>query len=193
MKSKSLFNGENVYFRAVDLEKDAEPEAAWTRNLLYAGYLVNEEPARPLSVFQVKKRQEAMQKRMDERRNSFNYGIHRVSDGELIGFYRVGYVLWTVGAAWQRVMLGDPSEYHSPAGREALQMSLRYAFDELNLYRVSTAAVACDLDLIQELEQAGYVLEVRQREAAFRAGQQQDLLVFGMLRSEWSARQGEGA
>jgi len=193
MKDKPLFNGEFVNIRAVNLEKDAAPEAAWTRNLVYAGYLTDEDPARPLSTFQVKKRQEAMHKRMNERHNSYNYGIHRVSDDELIGFFRVGYVLWPVAAGFMRIMLGDPAEYHTPAGREALAMSLRYAFDELNLYRVGTSVVESDTDLIEEMKRAGYVLEVRQRECAFRAGKLQDRLYYGMLRSEWSAGQGEEA
>ena len=109
------------------------------------------------------------------------------------------------GLAQSRSPLNDLSSSHA-AGRlemafgkaemtellmgEALSLALTYAFEELNLYRLSAAVPAYDLDACRGYEKAGYTLEVCQRQAIFRDGRYWDWLLYGILSEEWAASRG---
>jgi RimJ/RimL family protein N-acetyltransferase len=67
-------------------------------------------------------------------------------------------------------------------------MLLRYAFDELNLYRLSASTVEYNTGAVRFFERAGFVVEVRRRQAIQRDGRRWDLLMLGLLRDEWQQK-----
>jgi RimJ/RimL family protein N-acetyltransferase len=64
-------------------------------------------------------------------------------------------------------------------------MLLRYAFDELNLYRLAALTAEYNTGAIRFFERAGFVVEVRRRQAVQRDGQRWDAVMLGLLRDEW--------
>jgi RimJ/RimL family protein N-acetyltransferase len=93
--------------------------------------------------------------------------------------------MWVHGAAQFDLVIGDPTDWEQFAP-DALRLGLHYAFDEMNLFRVSV-----EVQEHHELSRALYTsaqffLEVRQRQAVFHLGRYWDLLLFGMLRPEWT-------
>jgi RimJ/RimL family protein N-acetyltransferase len=67
-------------------------------------------------------------------------------------------------------------------------MLLRYAFDELNLFRLTALIPEYNPPAIGLFSKMGFCEEVRRREALERDGQRWDLLQYGILAEEWSER-----
>ncbi len=153
--------------------------------------MLDPELARPLTPAQVKKKYEEMEKEIDQSRSRFYFALRTTSEPErLLGFLEIPWVMWNQGVAGIRLGIGDPADRRKGYGRQALQLMLRYAFDELNLYRLVAQIPAYNRIAIRLFEGAGFVEEVRRREALHRAGQRWDALEFGLLREEWEAGRG---
>jgi RimJ/RimL family protein N-acetyltransferase len=82
------------------------------------------------------------------------------------------------------LVIGESLAWEAHA-QEALEMTLNYAFDELNLFRVTMRVNEDDMAARALLLEASFTLEVRQRQAVYRGGRYLDRLSFGMLRPEW--------
>jgi RimJ/RimL family protein N-acetyltransferase len=62
---------------------------------------------------------------------------------------------------------------------------LRFAFTELNLYRLSAILGEDNPDALRFFERHGFVEEVRRRKAILRDGMAWDLVHMGILCEEW--------
>jgi [ribosomal protein S5]-alanine N-acetyltransferase len=70
---------------------------------------------------------------------------------------------------------------------EAVRLMLRFAFEDLGLYRVYASTFAANDASRRVLEKNGLSLEGTLREAIVRYGARQDFLQFGILRPEYEA------
>jgi RimJ/RimL family protein N-acetyltransferase len=179
-----LFNGELIQLGAVDHEKDPEIVSRWTHN---AGFMrmMYMDPMKPLSVWQVKKKLEELEKSMEDDKNLFHFHIRTRSDNRLVGFAELSWISWTNGSGYIRLGIGDPEDHHKGYGRQTLCLLLRYAFEELNLYRLSAIIPEYNLPAQSLFKSAIFVEEVRQRQALERDGRRWDSLDFGLLAEVW--------
>jgi RimJ/RimL family protein N-acetyltransferase len=184
-----LFEGKLIRLAPIDHEKDPEVESHWTHDLaLMRSLSLN--PAMPLSVAQMKKKYEAIEKEVDESKRLFYFTIRGKEDNRLLGFVRIEWTEWTHGSGNLRMAIGDPAERNKGFGGNALGLMLRFAFQELNLYRLSAIIGEDNPGAIRFFTRFGFVEEVRRRKALLRDGQTYDLLHFGILRDEWRASSG---
>jgi RimJ/RimL family protein N-acetyltransferase len=190
--SKPLFEGNSIRLASIDREKDPEIESRWTHDPDYLRML-GTSPARPLSPAKVKKNYEDIEKRMDEDKNLFYFTIRtREENGPLIGFAELSRVEWTHGNAQVRLGIGERGARGRGHGTEALGLLLRYAFDELNLHRLTAVIPDYNRAARSLFERMGFVEEVRQRKAVNRDGRRWDLIYLGLLHSERPTGPGEG-
>ena len=89
-----------------------------------------------------------------------------------------------------QIGIGNPDDRDQAYVNEAVQLTLHYVFQELNLYRLTVFAADDDPLGIQLLQKHGFVEEVRRRQAIHRDGKVCDSLLLGLLREEWLAQQG---
>jgi RimJ/RimL family protein N-acetyltransferase len=183
MLTEQLFEGCLVRFAPPDAERDAEIVSKWSHDPEYLR-LLSADIARPLSPFQVRKQYEEWEKDV-EKHTAFNLAVRLKEDDRLIGFARLYRVEWTHATASLQIGLGDRNDRGKGYGTETLHMLLRYAFDELNLYRLSASTVEYNTGAIRFLERAGFVVEVRRRQAVQRDGRCWDAVMLGLLRDEW--------
>jgi RimJ/RimL family protein N-acetyltransferase len=180
-----LFKGKSLRLTALDGEKDAPIVAKWTYDSDIAGRL-REGAAGPLLAFEVRKIFDEWIKGMMDNHRPIVFALRRNGEEDLVGLVRILFVQWVHGAGQFELIITDPQNWQVFA-HEALEMVLNYAFDELNLFRVTTR-IAEDDHLAKTLyEESRFYLEVRQREALFRNGRYLDRLSFGLLRPEWEA------
>ena len=181
-----LFEGERVRLTPFDPDKDAEIESKWTHDPEYLR-LLSADPARPLSPGQIKKKREEAVK--EKSHNRFEFAVRARADDRLIGSVRLSNIEWNNGSGWLALGIGGPEDRRKGYGTEALQLILRYAFDELNLHRLSAAAFEYNAGALRLLEKAGFTVEVRRRQAIHREGRRWDEIHLGLLCDEWKARQ----
>jgi len=110
--------------------------------------------------------------------------LRPLSEERLLGLFWMTYVQWVHGAGQINLVIGDAQDWDAFAS-EALDLALNYAFDELNLFRVTVRIAEDDSPACNLYQQAQFYLEVRQRQAIFRDGRYIDRLTYGMLRPEW--------
>jgi RimJ/RimL family protein N-acetyltransferase len=190
----SLYEGQLVHLTAIDYEKDPPVEASWSQHPLFLRML-SAERAAPKSPEQVKKNYARIEKQSEESRNLFHIAIRtlpdkaRIEEGafeeRLLGFAEIYWIEWTHGAAWLRLGIGNPQDWRKGYGSGALRLLLRYAFDELNLRRLSAEIPEYNQAALRLFQKARFSEEVRRREALHRDGQRWDLLHLGLLGSEW--------
>ncbi len=188
--STPLFEGQRVQLGPVDHEKDAEIEAGWTHDPAYQRMLFTD-AMRPLSPWQMKKRYEALEKNVEEQKDLFPFRVRARSDGRLIGSAELYWIAWSNQAGFIRLGIGAEADRRKGYGRETLQLLLRYAFAELNLYRLTALIPEYNEAALGLFRQAGFVEEVRRREALNRDGRRWDLFHYGLLESEWRAGRSE--
>lgn len=193
-----LFEGRLICLTAIDPEKDAEIESRWTHNPLYLRML-DPLPALPLSPARVKKKYEAIEKEAEEDKNLFHFAVRTQPGGSagenpaenpsrLVGFARLQWIMWNHGEAHVQLGIGDPSDWRKGYGAEVLRLLARFAFSELNLFRLSAIIPEYNQAALGLFEQAGYRQEVCRREAVERDGRRWDLFHYGLLREEWDSR-----
>jgi RimJ/RimL family protein N-acetyltransferase len=107
----------------------------------------------------------------------------------LIGHIRLDRVDLRDRRASLAIGIEDPAQLGIGLGREAMVLVLEYAFDVLALHRVSVRVVEYNLRAIRAYQKCGFVVEGREREAAFVDGVWHDDLMMAILDSEFEAIQ----
>ena len=179
-----LFEGKDICFGPLDYEKDPEIESAWTHNSEFMR-MYETDPARPMSATMVKKQYEKLEKDMDENRDKYFFAIRSRIDDRLIGKALIYRIEWSNGNAWVRLGIGAEEDRRKGYGSQALQMLIRFAFAELNLFRLSAEVPEYNTAALALFKKFGFVEEVRRRESLQRDGRRWDLVVLGLLKDEW--------
>ena len=183
MISTQLFSSTNLRLAAVDVEKDAVQESAWTHDLAYAAQM-HDAIVHPLRTMEIMKKFQEWAKESSEKGTRFFFAVRQKTDDRLIGFVHLPWMSWSNRSTNLRLGIGVTADLQQYGG-EALEMALRFIFNELNFYRVTTPVPGYNLEYTALYEQAGFVLEVRQREMCYRSGQRWDLLLYGCMAEEW--------
>ena len=183
MINESLFEGELIRLAPPDPDKDPEIESHWTHDPDYLRSL-GPKVARPLAPVHVKKQYEELEKE----KGVFHFAVRAKADDRLIGFVRLDNIEWNNGVGNLSLGIGDPNDRGHGYGGEVLRMVLRYAFAELNLFRLGAVAPGYNTRAIAFLERAGFVVEVRRREAIERDGKRWDVVGLGLLKDDWERR-----
>jgi len=179
-----LFDGQDIRFGPIDFEKDPEVESKWTHNAEFMR-LFEFDPARPISAAIVKKQYEKLEKQIEENRNLFHFMIRAKADDRLIGKAMIIRIEWSNSNCVLRLGIGAPEDRRKGYGTQALRMLLRFAFAELNLFRVTANVPEYNAGALALFRKFGFTEEVRRRQALDRDGRRWDLLVFGLLKDEW--------
>ena len=183
-----LFVGNLVRLGPIDHEKDPEIVSRWTHD---AGFMrmMYTEPARPLPPWSVKKKLEELEKSIEEDKNLFHFRIHTRDDDRLVGLAELTWISWSNASGFIRLGIGAPEDRRKGYGHETLGLLLRYAFAELNLYRLTAVIPEYNTAALALFQSFGFTEEVRRRQALERDSRRWDLLHFGLLAEEWREAQ----
>ena len=107
----------------------------------------------------------------------------------LEGIHHIGSVsLHNVGGPARNaelgIMIGDKTYWNRGFGTDTVRTMVAFAFDELNLNRVSLTVDEDNGRGIACYRKCGFVQEGRLRQDRFRAGEYRDTIVMGVLREE---------
>jgi RimJ/RimL family protein N-acetyltransferase len=83
------------------------------------------------------------------------------------------------------IVIGEKDYWSKSYGTEAARLLINYGFQQLNLHRISSTAIAFNERSIKLHKRVGFREEGRLRQAIFKNGQYHDLVQFGILREEW--------
>ncbi len=121
--------------------------------------------------------------------NDYQFGVAVKEDDRLIGTVGLHGIRQHSRKATLGIAIGDVDAQNKGYGTEAVGLTLRFAFEELNLNRVMLHVFDFNPRAQRVYEKNGFVQEGRLRQDSYRHGQYRDILVYGILRAEWEALQ----
>lgn len=186
MMNKNLFHGEMVHLTLEDADRVAEAFSRWGQDMEYAR-LLDSGPARLFSTKIMREWIEKMYLGQDP--TMINFFIRTLAGDHLIGFIGLDGIRWNHGDAFVGIGLGEREYWGKGYGTDAMRVLLRFAFEELNLHRVSLTVFEYNPRAIRSYEKAGFTVEGRVREFVHRGGQRWDMICMGILRREWEQMQ----
>ncbi|MFN8419314.1 MAG: GNAT family protein [Anaerolineae bacterium] len=147
--------------------------------------LLSMDPARPYTIESL---QEDDKRARERAENNYGFRIRTVADDKLIGFGDL-HVEWSLQLCWLGIGIGDPEYWGKGYGSEAVTLMVNYAFRELNLFKVCLGVFEYNTRAYAAYLKVGFVEEGRQRQQLLRDSRRWDMILMGILRPEWEARQ----
>jgi RimJ/RimL family protein N-acetyltransferase len=178
----NLLHGTLVRLAAEEPQTLAEAVNRWDRDSEYRRLL----DAEPSNQYSVKKLTEWIQKDQEKDPPSFYaFGIRTLEGDRLVGYTGLEGDISPHGEAFVWIGIGERDFWGKGYGTDAMNVILRFAFEELNLRRVSLDTFEYNPRAIRSYEKVGFVHEGRARNFLYREGRRWDLIFMGILREEW--------
>ncbi|MBK8824665.1 MAG: GNAT family N-acetyltransferase [Anaerolineales bacterium] len=182
----SIIYGERVRLRAAERE-DVKNFYVWVNDPDVTRYLSLYLPMSTVD-------EENWFNSMTQRSQSEKTLVIEVRDGN--GWKMIGncgvFDIDTIGRLGEiGIMLGEKDEWDKGYGTEAMSLLVRHCFETLNFNRVYLRVYAENLRAKRAYEKAGFVEEGRLREAVYKNGKYDDVIIMSVLRAEWIAQMKE--
>ncbi len=123
----------------------------------------------------------------------YNFGIVVSEDDRLIGSCGLHLGKPHARRAGFGIMIGDVDAQNQGYGSEAVQLAVRFGFEEINLNRIELSVLGGNDRAMRCYEKAGFVREGCRRQQTYRHGKFIDVYVYGILRDEWEVAQRDRA
>ena len=127
-----MFRGELVRLDAWDLERDVPELAAWHLEMGFQrmGF---DQAIRPASLDDVRK---VIEQWRDDWPASITFAVRALDVDRLVGMTRLDDIEGHHGTAVLGLSIGREGEWGKGYGTDASRVTIRYGFQELNLYRI---------------------------------------------------------
>lgn len=182
--NSNLLHGELVRLAVMDPQEIAEAFCRWDHDSEYHRLLDSE----PSNQHSIKKILEWIQKDQEKTaQDNYPFAIRTLDGDRLVGFIGLGGTLFHSGEAFVGIGIGERELWGKGYGTDAMRVILRYAFEELNLRRVTLDTFEYNPRAVHSYEKAGFVHEGRERSWLYREGRRWDMIYMGILREEWLA------
>jgi RimJ/RimL family protein N-acetyltransferase len=175
-----ILTGQLTHLTAVNPDTDAAIIARWSRDSQF-WRLAHTVPAYP--ELARRRKQHIEDRGLDLK----GFAIRLLADERLIGLIGLYTIFWPHREAFMGIHIGEREYWGRGYGTDALRVLLRYAFDELNLQRVSLSFLEGNARAMRSYEKCGFKLEGRERWAWAYDGRRWDEIYMGVLREEWEA------
>ncbi len=177
-----MLKGARVRLTVEDPKTLAEAAAQWNHDSEYFRLLASE----PSNQVSEKKFAEWIEK--DQEKDPpqvFLFAIRTLDGDRLVGFIDLDGPMFPHGEAFVGIGIGERDFWGRGYGTDAMQVILRYAFQELNLRRVSLNTFEYNPRAVRCYEKTGFCHEGCARGFLHREGKRWDLIYMGILREEW--------
>jgi len=146
--------------------------------------LAEDEPMLPISVASIRARLEKDLEEPNDGTHWVGFAIESVADGRLVG----SCSLWGIDSFNRTAHIGISMRKDVRGkghGRDAVALLCRYGFRMRNMQKIELETLGNNTAMSRVAEACGFTLEGRLRQRAYDGETYQDMLVYGILRSEW--------
>ena len=171
------YEGKRIYFRPVELADEALLRRWVNDPRVWRGLMLRQ----PTNA----NRERAWIESLGTSTTDYVFGIVVRAEDRLIGTVGLRQLDLAHRKATMGIMIGEPAYHNKGFGTEAVQLILRFGFEELNLNRIALSVFSNNLRAIRCYQKAGFVHEGCLRQAFYRNGQYHDEYRFAVLRDEW--------
>lgn len=175
-KEKVVFlSGQKVNLRPRDKQTDLEKCLVWFNDAEITRYLTIRFPVTRLQ-------EEEWFERKKE--NDVGLGI-TTKEGLLIGGIGLHNIDYLNGRTEIGIIIGDKNYWSRGFGFDAEMMILNYAFNELNLRKITHSAYCLNIKSVKLARKCGGVKEGILRKHTFKDGGYLDMVIFAIFKNRW--------
>jgi len=125
-------------------------------------------------------------KSIQESNKEFIFAIRTLEENKLIGVTGFENIQWNNRVGTVFIGIGDSSYKGKGIGKEAMAMTIDYAFNELNLHKLQLTVLGYNVAAIALYESLGFIKEGVFREYILRDKKRFDLINYGLIHNEWN-------
>ena len=180
----NVLTGKSVRLSAFDPEEMSKAYPRWNLNSEYQRLLNSSIHSMQSSKAALKWMEEEVGELSP---SSYYFSIRTLEDDKLIGELGLDVVDWSGRDAFVGLGIGEREYWGKGYGTDIMNVLLRFAFTEINLYRVTLTVFEYNPRAIRSYEKAGFRQEGRLRKLINKEGKRWDIFFMGILREEWLA------
>lgn len=126
---------------------------------------------------------------LENRGNAVRCAITEDEHDEILGLISLTSINYMNQSAELHIMVGEAQNQGRGIGTFAVMTMLNHAFNNMNLQRVELTVLEDNARAKHLYEKCGFVHEGRKRKAKYKDGKFVDMLMYSILRPEFSGRQ----
>ncbi len=176
-----MIRGEKVILRPIERE-DVEIFLKWFNDPEITQYLLFGLPI-------TREKEEKWIEETNLSEDSVVFVVESIGDfGQLnfaVGNCGLHSINWVDRSATIGIAIGEKDCQRKGYGFEALNLLIKYAFETLNLNRISSSVVKFNEASLKLHQKLGFVVDGIRRKAKFRNGDYHDEIILGLLREDW--------
>lgn len=176
-RRRFMIAGEHVILRAFERE-DAERSYRWMNDPNIVRTLKSRYPM----AFQ--NEQEWIENAMNADSGERHFAIERKDDRSHIGNASIHDIDWVSRRAWFGLFIGEPTAWNRGYGGDAIRTLVRFAFDEMNLEKISIRVFEYNDRAKHVLENQGFVTEGLLKRDFYREGAFHDIVLYSIFREK---------
>jgi len=112
------------------------------------------------------------------------YAIENIEEKKLIGYFLLKDINWVNRVAWLGIIIGELSDRGKGYGKVSLELGLGYAFDYLNLRKISLEVLSGNKAAIALYNKAGFIEEGVLKKHFFFEAKYHDVKIMSLFNSE---------
>ncbi len=175
--------GKKLYLRGIE-EEDLEGKYFdWLNDFKVTKYM--ESGIFPNTV----ERMQEYFKNVGRSNNNVLLAIIDMKTDEHIGNIRLGPINWVHRTSFVGIMIGEKNFWGKGYGTESLKLVMEYAFNRLNLHKISSGINNSNKTSIRAFERAGFKIECRRKDELYVDDSYHDALIMGLTKEDFSRRQ----
>lgn len=118
--------------------------------------------------------------------DKFMFAVRDIQSKKLIGVTGYENILWNNGTATIYIGIGSASNRGHGLGYDALNLTIQFGFQELNLHKIQLTVLSYNTPAINLYEKTGFKKEGTYREFIHRDNKRFDMYLYGLLKNEWN-------
>lgn len=154
-------------------------------NNAYVNWLNNKEVNSYLETRFVPQSIESIRSYWQNHRDTVNspwFAIELIDSNRHIGNIKLGPINWMHRRADISLFIGDKASWGKGYASEAIFLISKWAFDQLNLYKLSAGIYSTNIGSRRAFEKAGFELEATLKDEVYSEGSRVDVWRMGLLR-----------
>lgn len=157
-------------------------------NASYVGWLNDSEVNRFLETRFVPQSIESIYSYWQNHRDAINspwFAIELIDSHQHIGNIKLGPIDWVHRRADVSLFIGDKASWGKGYASEAIFLMSKWAFDQLDLYKLSAGIYSKNIGSRRAFEKVGFSLQATLKDELYYAGSRVDLWRMSLLKSDF--------
>lgn len=96
---------------------------------------------------------------LDTSNKNVSFAIEVLPGHEMVGYFQLRDIQWIHRRAWLGIVIGDKTNRGKGYGEKAMRLGLDYAFNELNLQKISLEVLELNTGALKLYEKLGFKKE----------------------------------